>query len=61
MNERKPSLKITLARIERHKAAIGKHRDALRDILDDLQGVVDAADDGFESLNYAIEKLSELL
>ena len=30
-------------------------------ILDDLEGVVESTDDGLQSLDYAVERLSELL
>lgn len=57
----KRQMRAVISKIERHKAAIGKHRDALREILDDLEEIEDCARDATESLNYAIQRLSEQL
>ena len=46
-------------RIELHKNAIAKERDALRDILEDLEAVVESADAGLAELDSAIMSLSE--
>lgn len=48
-------------KIERHKAALGKHRDALRDIIDDVEGVCDEAADARDNLQYAVDALSKYL
>lgn len=56
-----PQLRAIIAKIERHKAAIGKHRDALREIYEDLEAIVGSADDGLQSLDYAINRLCEYL
>ncbi len=47
--------------IERHKAAIGKHRDALVKILANLTATVDSIDDGCEDLEIAIQTLSQYI
>lgn len=48
-----------VAKIEKHKTAIAKHRDALRDVYDDLECVLESADRGVEGLESAIATLSE--
>lgn len=55
------STKSVLAVIKHHKDAISKHRDALREIMNDLQVIVESADDGLDALGYAIEQLSQFL
>ena len=59
MNKRE--LKATITAIKRHKDAIAKHRDALREIQEDLSAVLNSADDGLESLEYAVDVLSQNL
>jgi hypothetical protein len=45
--------------VEFHKEEIGKHRDALRDLLEDMESVVDASDRGIEHMEAAVDALSE--
>ncbi len=47
-----------VARIKRHKDAIAKHRDALRDIMDDVEAVVDSSSEGIQLLEAAVDSLS---
>lgn len=50
----------TLARkIEQHKRAIAKHRDALRDLIHDAEAVIESADRANEALQTAVDALSE--
>ena len=48
-------------KIEGHKAAVAKHRDALRDCVLDLEAIVDDADEAIDGLDRALEVLSEYL
>ncbi len=54
-------IKSLLARIEKHKAEIGKHRDALRDIESDLSQIGDDCDEAVLALEGATDALSRLL
>lgn len=45
--------------IEVHKKAIASHRDALRELLDDAEAVCEASSDALESMDYAVQRLSE--
>lgn len=51
--------KRLLAAIERHKKAIGEHRDALRELIEDVEAVIDSSDRGVEYLESAVDALSE--
>jgi hypothetical protein len=46
--------------LEAHRAAIGRHRDALRDLQGDIEALAESAARAFESLDDAIDALSEL-
>ena len=66
MNETK--MRELIKQVERRKRAIAKHRDALRDIvmeMEDLLGSVERGVDGLESgiaeLEGAVDSLSEYL
>ncbi len=48
-----------VGRIKHHKDAIAKHRDALRDIYDDLEAVLESTDTGLAELESAVQVLSE--
>lgn len=50
-----------LRAIRKHKAAIAKHRDALRSLHSDLTDIVESTDEGVRELEDAIDKLSEYL
>jgi hypothetical protein len=54
-------LRAIVAKIKRHSEAIARHRDQLREIYSDLEAIVESADDGLQSLDYAIDRLSEYL
>ena len=47
------------AAIEREKKIIGEARDRLRDLIVDATEIADNAEDAYESLTYAINRLSE--
>lgn len=57
----KRELRASIAAIKKHKDAIAKHRDALREIQDDLAAVLSSTGDGLESLEYAVDALSQYL
>lgn len=46
-------------KIEMHKAAIAKHRDDLRHIQEELESVLESADEGLLSLEAAVDTLSQ--
>lgn len=52
---------VMIKKIELHKDAIAKHRDALRDICADLKSVLQSTDTAVEELELAIQTLSEYL
>lgn len=46
-------------KIKFHKDKIAEHRDALRDLIDDVEAIVGTADDALEQIEYGIEALSQ--
>ena len=54
-------IKAILRHIDRHKAAIGKHRDELREIIEEISSIGDDADEATELLDQATDALSRLL
>lgn len=56
---RKAYDKSLVAAIEREKKIIGEARDRLRDLIADASEVADTADDAFQSLEYAVDQLSQ--
>lgn len=55
----KREIAAIVKRIDRQAAVIGAARDALRDLQDDLESKLEATDDAMQSLEYAIQRLSE--
>ena len=47
--------------IEKHKNAIAKHRDALREIYEEIETDLDAFDRGIDYLQCAIDDISEVV
>jgi hypothetical protein len=47
--------------IERHKKAIGIHRDALRDLVADAEEIINDSHDAVDALEQAIDVLSRNL
>lgn len=45
--------------VEMHKTEIAKHRDALRDLMEDMEAVVDSSSNAVELMEGAIDRLSE--
>lgn len=52
--------KVVIARLEKHRERISKERDALRVMADEITDLIDATERGLESLDDAIQALSEL-
>jgi hypothetical protein len=50
-----------ISKIKRHKEAIAYHRDALRDIHYDLDQIIESTNEGLQSLDVALDQLSEFL
>ena len=50
-----------LKRVEIHKDAIAKHRDALRELVTSIDGLDEMCSDAIDSLEYAIDRISEQL
>lgn len=48
-------------KVERHIEGIAKHRDALREILGDIEEHINSSSDAVELLEEAVDKLSETL
>jgi hypothetical protein len=45
--------------LERRRTALGKERDKLRALVDEYEALKDSADDAYDNLTYAIQRLSE--
>lgn len=50
-----------IKKIEAHKARIAKDRDSLRDLIMELEGLQDICASAHDDLEYAVDKLSELV
>ena len=48
-------LKKVATKIEKHKIAIAKHRDAIRDIYDDIGGILESFDVGEQWLDEGVK------
>lgn len=53
------ALKPLLIQLEKHRTAIGKHRDALQDLKDDITSLLESTTQADASLEDAIELLSQ--
>ena len=53
------TMKQIVKKIEKHRDKIGKERDALREILYEIEPLIESCDDAIRDLNYAIDRLSE--
>jgi hypothetical protein len=54
-----PPLKALLKRIEKHRATIAKERDALYEILSEVESLFEPVNRGVEALDDAIQAFSE--
>jgi hypothetical protein len=65
MKRKTSAEKMSVAALQKainvHKKEIGKHRDALRDLLDDANAVLESSSDAIEDLQRATDRLSEYL
>ena len=52
-------LKPLLKRLEKHRNNIAKERDALRELYDEIEALLDPTNRGVEALDDAIESISE--
>ena len=50
-----------IKKIEVHKTRIAKERDQLRDLISELEGLNEICASAHDDLEYAIDKLSELV
>lgn len=50
-----------VSQIKKHKDAIAKHRDELRDLYAELEDIVESTDRGLLDLEDAIDSLSQYL
>lgn len=53
------TIRQIIKKLEKHRDAIGRERDALRDLADEVQGLLDTAENGWHNLQAAIDNLSE--
>lgn len=53
--------KAIIKKIENHKKQIAKHRDALREIFENIETEIEAFDRGVEYLDDAINAISEIV
>jgi hypothetical protein len=56
---RRMSMRAAEAKIRRLTERIGKDRDALNALIEELEPLRDTCNDALESLEYAADKLSE--
>ena len=49
------------SKVKYHTQEIAKHRDELRKLYESAENIVGVSEDAIESLQYAIDKLSEEL
>jgi hypothetical protein len=52
-------LKQLRIKLEKHKTVIAKERDALRDLQDEIESILEPTDRGVEALQEAIDSISE--
>ena len=45
--------------LEKRRTALGKERDKLRTLADEYEALKETADDAYDNLTYAIDRLSE--
>ena len=53
--------KAILDKLSYHQRKIALHRDALRGVIEEVEGVLDSSDRALEDLQRAIDALSEYL
>ena len=54
-------LKTIIKKIELHKTRIAKERDQLRDLIMELEGLEESCASAHDDLEYAVDKLSEMV
>lgn len=54
------NMTAAIKKLKAHQKVIAKKRDELRDLESEISQLADDADEGLESLNYAIDALSRL-
>ncbi len=58
---RKPTAAMILKLLEAEKKRVAKARDEIRSLRQDMEEYEDAWSDALESIDYAIDKISELI
>lgn len=53
------NMRKIVSQLEAEKKKIAKARDRIRDLLSDVEGMLDSSDRGLEDLESAIDALSE--
>lgn len=53
--------KTVIRKLERHKTALAKTRDDLRELRDEIDGLLESSERGLAALEDAIDCLSELV
>ncbi len=53
------SAKLLVRQLQKHAQAIGKERDALRNMQDELNALFESCEQGLEALDSAIETFSQ--
>ncbi len=61
MKKKNLSLPEIKKKLEFHSKEIGKHRDALRAMLDDIEFVLEPTEEAMESIQSAIDRISEVM
>jgi hypothetical protein len=56
-----PVPKALVLAIKHHTKEIGKHRDALRDLISDAEEIADTSDSAIQDLEHAVDTLSQYL
>lgn len=53
------TLKQITKQLEIHRSAIAKERDAMRELIYEIESLLEPVEDGLTDLEFAIEKFSE--
>ncbi len=51
--------RVLLRKLKKHAAAIGRERDALREMRDEVAELLEATEQGMEAMDLAIETFSQ--
>ena len=56
----KTEFKPLIQKLEKHRDAIGKERDQLRNLMEEIAGLISSTEEGLVALEDTIDRLSEM-